>query len=132
MKAIAARSIPIPEALDIYFLDHEYPARDDITALEAVLESSDEIALLEKKAEALNEAMADSEEDEQIQIQTQLEGIYDRLEQLDASSAEARATSILHGLGFTKQMQAMKTCEFSGGWRMRVALARALFLKPEL
>jgi ATP-binding cassette, subfamily F, member 2 len=132
MKAIAARSIPIPEALDIYFLDCEYPARDDITALQAVLESSDEIALLEKKAEALNAAMADAEEDEQIQIQTQLEGIYERLEQLDASSAEARATSILHGLGFTTQMQAMKTCEFSGGWRMRVALARALFLRPEL
>lgn len=131
MKAIAARAIPIPDALDIYFLDSEYPARDDITALEAVLESSDEIALLEAKAEALNAAMAECEEDEQMKIQSTLEGIYDRLDQLDASSAEARATQILHGLGFTKVMQGMKTCEFSGGWRMRVALARALFLQPE-
>jgi len=131
MKAIAARAIPIPDSLDIYFLDHEYPARDDITALEAVLESSDEIALLEAKAEALNSAMAECEEDQQMKIQSQLEGIYDRLDQLDASSAEARATQILHGLGFTKAMQSMKTCEFSGGWRMRVALARALFLQPE-
>jgi ATP-binding cassette subfamily F protein 2 len=40
MKAIAARSIPIPAALDIYFLDCEYPARDDITALQAVIESN--------------------------------------------------------------------------------------------
>ena len=40
MKAIAARSIPIPSALDIYFLDCEYPARDDITALQAVIESN--------------------------------------------------------------------------------------------
>lgn len=132
MKAIAARAIPIPDSLDIYFLDSEYPARDDITALQAVLESSDEIALLEGKAESLNAAMAECDEDQQMAIQATLEGIYDRLDQLDASSAESRATQILHGLGFTTTMQAMKTCEFSGGWRMRVALARALFLQPEL
>ena len=105
MKAIAARAIPIPDSLDIYFLDSEYPARDDITALQAVMESNDEIALLEKKAESLNAAMAECEEDEQLVIQAQLEGIYDRLDQLDASSAEARATSILFGLGFTTGMQ---------------------------
>lgn len=131
MKAIAARAIPIPDGLDIYFLDSEYPARDDITALEAVLESSDEISKLEKQADALNHAMADADEDQQLEIQAQLEHIYDRLDQLDAATAETRATSILHGLGFTLAMQQQKTCEFSGGWRMRVALARALFLQPE-
>jgi ATP-binding cassette, subfamily F, member 2 len=47
MKVIAARSIPIPDALDIYFLDREHPARDDITALQAVMESNDEVAHLE-------------------------------------------------------------------------------------
>jgi ATP-binding cassette subfamily F protein 2 len=130
MKAIAARSIPIPEALDIYFLDSEYPATE-ITALQAVMESNNEIEILEKKADALNHAMADAEEDEQAEIQASLESIYERLDHLDASKAEARATSILHGLGFTKTMQHMKTREFSGGWRMRVALARALFIEPE-
>lgn len=131
MKAISARAVPIPDALDIYFLDCEYPARDDITALQAVMESNDEVALLEKKAEALNQKMAEVDEEGQIAIQNQLEGVYSRLDELDASSAEARATSILFGLGFTKAMQGMKTREFSGGWRMRVALARALFLQPE-
>ena len=131
MKAIAARSIPIPSALDIYFLDCEYPARDDITALQAVVESNDEVAQLEAKAEKLNNDMAEADEDQQISIQQNLEAIYDRLEQLDANTAEARATTILHGLGFTRAMMGMKTREFSGGWRMRVALARALFLEPE-
>lgn len=72
MKAIAARAIPIPENLDIYFLDCEYPARDDITALEAVMESNDEIQQLEAKAEALNDAMADADEDGQAEIQQNL------------------------------------------------------------
>lgn len=44
--------------------------------------------------------------------------------------AEVRAASMLHGLGFTKEMQNKKTRDFSGGWRMRIALARALFVEP--
>jgi ATP-binding cassette, subfamily F, member 2 len=133
MKALSARAIPIPDALDIYYLDCEYPARNDITALQAVMESNGEIERLEKKAESLNHQMADAPDNEDAQnaIQTALEAVYDRLDQLDASKAEARATSILYGLGFTPTMQNMKTCEFSGGWRMRVALARALFIEPE-
>ena len=82
------------------------------------MESNDEIQELEAKAEQLNEAMADADEEQQAEIQSTLEGIYSRLDQLDASSAEARATQILFGLGFTTKMQSMKTKEFSGGWRM--------------
>jgi len=132
MKAIAARSIPIPEGLDIYFLDREYEATDK-TALEAVYESNEEVESLEKQADALNNLMGEigDNEDEMAKIQEKLEGIYERLEELDVTTAEARATTILHGLGFTVKMQSMKTREFSGGWRMRIALARALFLKPE-
>lgn len=135
MKAIAARAIPIPNALDIYFLDSEYPPRTDITALEAVMESNDEIQFLEQKADRLNAAMAECTGDDvveqQMEIQNQLEMVYDRLDQLDATTAESRATQILFGLGFTTAMQSMKPKEFSGGWRMRIALAKALFLKPE-
>ena len=127
MKAIAARAIPIPESLEMYYLDREYEATDK-TALEAVMESNDEIRKLEERAEKLNEAMGDAGEEQQLEIMETLDAIHDRLEQLDARTAEARATSILHGLGFTAAMQKMTTREFSGGWRMRVALARALFL----
>ena len=51
---------------------------------------------------------------------------------MDASTALARATGILTGLGFSLKKQHMMTKDFSGGWRMRVALARALFIQPEL
>merc|ERR1719244_2236134 len=56
--------------------------------------------------------------------------LYERLEELDADKASVRAARILHGLGFTAAMQQKKLKDFSGGWRMRVALARALFIKP--
>lgn len=58
--------------------------------------------------------------------------IYERLDDLSADTAGARAGNILHGLGFTKEMQQKKCKDFSGGWRMRIALARALYVKPHL
>jgi len=143
MKAIAARAIPIPESLDIYFLDKEYEASDTITALQAVCESSDEINDLEQRAEEINTKIAalasgeavpengDSSEEAQVDLTQELESVYERLEEMDISTAEARASTILHGLGFTQKMQNQTTNSFSGGWRMRVALARALFIKPE-
>ena len=50
--------------------------------------------------------------------------LYERLEELDADKAEVRASRILHGLGFSASAQHKKLQDFSGGWRMRVALAR--------
>lgn len=132
MKAIAARAIPIPDAIDIFYLDGEYEASDK-SALEAVFEVQDEVQELERQAEDLNHAMADcgDDEDKQAEIQNRLEMVYEKLDALDVETAEARAAGILFGLGFTPKMQKMTTREFSGGWRMRIALARALFLRPE-
>ncbi|XP_021040392.1 ATP-binding cassette sub-family F member 3 isoform X2 [Mus caroli] len=62
----------------------------------------------------------------------QLAEIYGKLEEIEADKAPARASVILAGLGFTPKMQQQPTREFSGGWRMRLALARALFARPDL
>ena len=61
-----------------------------------------------------------------------LQPIYERLEALDPNGFEARAAELLHGLGFDGAMRARATRDMSGGWRMRVALARALFASPAL
>src|SRR4051794_1949081 len=58
--------------------------------------------------------------------------IHDRLVTIGGDSAPARAATILAGLGFDEPAQARPVAEFSGGWRMRVALATALFANPDL
>jgi ATP-binding cassette, subfamily F, member 3 len=58
--------------------------------------------------------------------------IHERLTDIGAHSAPARAAAILHGLGFDAQAQARPCADFSGGWRMRVALAAVLFTEPDL
>lgn len=66
------------------------------------------------------------------ELNSKLTEVYAALENIDADKAPARASVILNGLGFNKDMQARATKTFSGGWRMRLALARALFSRPDL
>jgi len=58
--------------------------------------------------------------------------IHTRLGDIDAYSAEARAAIILSGLGFDAEDQLKPCADFSGGWRMRVALAAMLFAEPDI
>ncbi|KAF3335782.1 ABC transporter F family member 1 [Carex littledalei] len=123
LTALGCRELPIPEHMDIYHLSHEIEA-SDMSSLEAVINCDEERVKLEKEAEEL--AALDDGGGEQ------LDRIYERLDALDAATAEKRAAEILFGLGFDKKMQAKKTKDFSGGWRMRIALARALFMNPTI
>jgi ATP-binding cassette subfamily F protein 2 len=61
-----------------------------------------------------------------------VEDIYERMDSLDPETFESRSATILHGLGFTSEMMQKKTKDLSGGWRMRVSLAKALFVRPTL
>eukprot|EP01040_Poterioochromonas_malhamensis_P002185 gene2185-2326_t len=103
------------------------------TVLQVVLESDIErITLLDKEKE-LNEKLKDINNTKEIQIaMKELEDLHERLELIGADSAEARAASILSGLQFTEEMQKQSTDSLSGGWRMRVAIAAALFIEPDL
>lgn len=96
----------------------EAPAGDE-TVLDVVLAADKERTALLAEAETATDAHRISD-------------IYTRLSDIDAYSADARASSILKGLGFEQDRQNAPTRELSGGWRMRVALAGVLFSQPDL
>ena len=123
-SVIGRREVPIQEQIDIYHLAREIPPLEK-SALDAVLDCEKERIRLEKLAEEL----ATREDDDS---QDQLIDIYERLDNMGADRARAKAGYILFGLGFDKKMQEKKCKDFSGGWRMRIGLARALYLKPHM
>ncbi|MGA0393098.1 MAG: ABC-F family ATP-binding cassette domain-containing protein [Rhodospirillales bacterium] len=91
----------------------------EASLLETVLAADTELAALTKEAETANDPNRIAE-------------IHTRLADIDAHTATARAAAILAGLGFDEAGQARACSEFSGGWRMRVALAGTLFARPDL
>merc|ERR1711994_237364 len=65
-------------------------------------------------------------------VTDRLNEVYDELRAIGSDQAEPKARRLLSGLGFSREMQERPTNKFSGGWRMRVSIARALFLEPTL
>ena len=116
--ALEGGEITLPRRARIGGVDQEVPG-NEVSLLDTVLKADTE------RAELLEESMTATEAGRIAEIQT-------RLADIDAWSAEARASSILKGLGFTDEEQAMPCSAFSGGWRMRVALAAVLFSAPDL
>lgn len=123
LTSIGMRELPIPEHMDIFHLTREIEA-SDMSSLEAVKNYDEERLKLEAEVECLAA--------QYVGGGGALDRIYEQLDAMDASTAKKHATEILNGLGFDKQMQAKKTRDFSGGWRMRIALARALFMNPTI
>ncbi|KAH8771834.1 P-loop containing nucleoside triphosphate hydrolase protein [Diaporthe sp. PMI_573] len=124
LKAIAAREYPIPPHVDIYLLNEGAPP-SELGALEWVVkEAENEMTRLEAVAE---EILENEGPDSQV-----LMDLYDHMDKMDPSTFATRASLILTGLGFNKTTIHKKTKDMSGGWRMRVALAKALFVKPTL
>uniref|UniRef100_A0A674MQ70 ATP-binding cassette, sub-family F (GCN20), member 1 n=1 Tax=Takifugu rubripes TaxID=31033 RepID=A0A674MQ70_TAKRU len=123
LKHIANRALSIPP-------QHRCSpvVADDTPAVQAVLKADTRrLKLLEDERRL--QARLDKGEDN---VSEELEKVYEELAAIGAAAAEAKARRILAGLSFTPEMQNRPTKRFSGGWRMRVSLARALFMEPTL
>ena len=109
--------IALPRGARVASVDQEHPATQ-VGLLDTILAADTQRDTLYAELEtAAPERIAD---------------IYARLEEIGADRAPARASEILAGLGFSTADLARPMAEFSGGWRMRVALAAALFAQPDL
>jgi len=124
LAAIAAREVPIPKHIDMWFLDTE-AAPEEITAIQAVV---DVVAKEHARLEELSLKLLEDPEGNMDLLAV----VGDKLDKMDPETFEPRACELLHGLGFTKAMMNKFTKDMSGGWRMRVSLAQALFVEPTL
>ena len=115
---IESGNITIPKKSRIGSMNQEVPGTEK-NLIETVLEYDVERDLLLKEAKLATNP-------------TRVSEIHLRLADIDSHTAEPRASSILKGLGFGNESQLRPTKSFSGGWRMRVALAGLLFSKPDI
>lgn len=127
LRCIADGKLKIPGHISCMHVEQEVAA-DDRSALQVVLESDLVREELLKKERDLTARIEAGEEG----VSSDLTEIYEELEAVESDTAPTRASVILSGLGFTSEMQERITSSFSGGWRMRLALAQALFCKPDL
>lgn len=111
-------SIEYPAHYRVGGVEQEAPA-NNVSLMDTVLAANVEYASLTAEAETATDPMRIAE-------------IHARLSDIGAHSAESRAATILAGLGFDKKAQMRPCSEFSGGWRMRVALGAVLFSQPDL
>mmetsp|Transcript_90848 Transcript_90848/g.243314 ORF Transcript_90848/g.243314 Transcript_90848/m.243314 type:complete len:625 (+) Transcript_90848:84-1958(+) len=133
LTSISSRDgrVPIPDFIHCLHVEQEV-AGDDTGCLAAVVEADKEREWLLSVEKTLLEIEDDGTGQEHKVAGVGLMEVYERLEELESDEAETRAGTILAGLGFSPQDQQRPTKEFSGGWRMRIALAQALFMKPDL
>ncbi|KAK5209975.1 ATP-binding cassette, regulator of translational elongation [Exophiala xenobiotica] len=147
LRALSRREIAIPTHISILHVEQEIMG-DDTPALQAVLDAdvwrkhllaeqekiTKQLAALEAERSTLADTSKDAArlDKEKDGLDTTLGDIQAKLSEMESDKAEPRAASILAGLGFSPERQHFATKTFSGGWRMRLALARALFCEPDL
>jgi len=125
LAALACREVPIPDHIDIWHV-HQEAEPTEISALDSVVD------VARKEYERLDELiMKLSEEDPEANGDI-IEALADKQDKMDPSQFIPEAGALLHGLGFGEAMMHKATKDMSGGWRMRVSLAQALFKKPTL
>lgn len=147
LRALSRRELDIPKHITILHVEQELRG-DENTAIQSVLDADVwrkqllmEDQKIEERVNEIEKLKGEFEEqslemkkldNEQSDLINRLEEVHEKLSDMESDKAEGRAASILAGLGFSYEAQHRQTKSFSGGWRMRLSLARALFCKPDL
>ncbi|KAJ3331811.1 ATP-binding cassette sub- F member 3 [Blyttiomyces sp. JEL0837] len=133
LRAIASGDLRVPSHIRILHVEQEI-AGDDTPAIMSVLQADKEREALLQEEKTLSAQIQKSSisQEEANTVSERLKVVYQKLEEIESDKAESKASAILNGLGFSKDQQVAATRTFSGGWRMRLALARALFCRPDL
>ena len=128
-------SVHTPKEYRIGYLPQEMEHDESASVMEVAMQAFAEVQALEARLETLTKEVAertDYESDSYAQLIQELSDANERLDAIGASSTEEQAHRILQGLGLQKADMTRTMSEFSGGWKMRVELAKLLLMQPDL
>jgi len=128
-----AGQVSIDKGTVIGFFNQNVGEMSGESALEATIGGAGEVADVRRELQQLEADMADPDKLDQIEALVERFGsVQARFDELDGYALESRAQEVLAGLGFDPDMVAGDVGRLSGGWKMRVALARVLLMKPDV
>ena len=141
LKILAGRQIPTsgkvvaPKEMKVGYLPQHLLTNDERTVREEAELAFEDVLRQRKRVEELSNRMAEREDydsQEYLKLIEELTHATERLQMMGGDECEAELEKTLMGLGFTRGDFDRRTSEFSGGWRMRVELAKILLGKPDL
>ena len=127
IEEISSGTINITKGLKIGYLPQELKYNSKLTILQEVIDANTEVVSIKTRLDEINEQLitrTDYESESYLSILDELTDLNDRLFQLDGDNMQKDAESILLGLGFEQEELIKPYNEFSGGWKMRVEIAK--------
>lgn len=124
-------SLSMPKQYRIGYLPQEEVSISGKTVVETVMKGVEEIQFIQERLHAVHLKWTRTGEDD-TRLRNEAEQLEQRFQSLEGYTLENRSEKILSGLGFSKEDMKRELSEFSGGWKMRVYLARILIQNPEL
>jgi len=131
----SAGSISAPKETVIAYLPQHLLAKDNATVFEETSKAFSDIFKMRDEIEYINNQLTirtDYESDEYMKLIEKVSELSEKFYSIEEVNYEAEVEKVLKGLGFTREDFTRSTSEFSGGWRMRIELAKILLKKPEL
>jgi len=128
-------SISAPKEAKIAYLPQHLLAKDNATVFEETSKAFAEVFKMKAEMDEINEALTvrtDYESEEYMKLIERVSELGDKFYAIEEINYEAEVEKVLKGLGFNRQDFKRPTSEFSGGWRMRIELAKILLQKPDL
>jgi len=129
LKTIADRIFPIDEKINILYVEQEIENTNN-TPVEILLKTNKYLYNLKTQCNKLEQKIEQNNNDKNIY--NKLKNIHNELKNLNFDKQESIIKKILFGLGFTQKMMNTTSNIFSGGWKMRISLAKALYIKPDI
>jgi ATP-binding cassette subfamily F protein 3 len=135
MQSYDEGNIVMPKNLRMGYLKQDLGEQGEGSVLEEAMLAFEETDLIQKQLDDLSSLIAtreDYESEDYANLIQKISDLGEQLSMMDADSQEGKAEKILIGLGFTREELGRKIRTFSGGWRMRVELAKILLQEPDL